>query len=463
MDEPSRAEGTTESLVGRVFADRYLVQRPLARGAMGAVYLAEQRPLGRPVAVKVLDVRPTMSSTTGADRHDERFLREATLLSRLHHPNTVRVHDFGVHEGRSYLVMEYVDGPTLRELVQRGGRLDPVRAIRIARQVCGSLDEAHERGRVHRDLKPANVMIARDGDGEDLVKVVDFGLVKDIDDAVHMTGDGMMVGTPMFMAPEQIRGLKIDQRCDLYAIGVLLFYALTGGFPFDEGPPAAVLVAHLAEPPRRLRDLAPDLEVPDCLEWTIARCLEKAPADRFLNARELQRALRLCELALEDPTHVTLAAHLSLEGGQLVLPTEVRGAPTALRLGPEARVARRRAAWPIVLAALTVALTGGAWWWGRTTPDPRSPEPSVEVPSAPAPRPIEPPTTSPDLPAASAVEAPTPEPPAPRVTRAPRSPAPPREPARTAPEPGPALDARRSERASPAPIGSSDLKDPWGP
>ncbi|MCA9491236.1 MAG: serine/threonine protein kinase, partial [Myxococcales bacterium] len=205
---------------GQRIADRYAVGRPIARGSMGVVYEAIQEPLGRKVALKVLDIRAGDTSATAANRHRERFLREASLLSALSHPNTVRVFDFGVHDGLTYLVMEYVDGPTLREIL-RAGPMDPLRAVRITRQICGSLDEAHERGKVHRDLKPANVMIARDQDGEDLVKVVDFGLVKEMEDAVHMTGDNMMVGTPMYMAPEQIRGRKVDQRCDIYALGVV--------------------------------------------------------------------------------------------------------------------------------------------------------------------------------------------------------------------------------------------------
>ena len=280
---------------------------------MGVVYEADQVQLGRAVALKVLDARPGQVS---AHNIDQRFLREASLLSRLSHPNTVRVFDYGVEEGRPYLVMELIRGPTLRKLLQQGP-LDPLRAVRIAWQVCGSLQEAHHAGVIHRDLKPANVLVTKAPDGSDRVKVVDFGLVKEIQGATEMTADGLILGTPQFMAPEQIRSLPLDQRCDVYAMGVLLFKCLTGSYPHPQGDPTSVLMAHLKQAPQTLAGAGVDL--PGTLQWTLDRCLAKDRDERFIDARELQRALRLCEAALLDEATATLA-HPVLIDGRIDLP-----------------------------------------------------------------------------------------------------------------------------------------------
>ncbi|MCB9687516.1 MAG: serine/threonine protein kinase [Alphaproteobacteria bacterium] len=464
---------------GQRIADRYAIGRPIARGSMGVVYEAIQEPLGRKVAVKVLDIRAGDTSATAANRHRERFLREASLLSGLSHPNTVRVFDFGVHDGLTYLVMEFVDGPTLREIL-RGGPMDPLRAVRITRQICGSLDEAHERGKVHRDLKPANVMIARDQDGEDLVKVVDFGLVKEMEDAVHMTGDNMMVGTPMYMAPEQIRGRKVDQRCDIYALGVVLFHAITGGFPFDEGQPAAVLMAHLTDPPRALRQVAPAVDVPACLEWTVARCLEKEPDQRFVNVRELQRALKLCEAALLDDTTAELA-QLSIDRGRLVLPEAIYGrtpVPPSTRTRALGML-RGAGIAMLVLGCLVGAGIlgfGGYWWLARPVAPPPAPTIADVVPSTPPVPAIEVPSPAPPVAPEPVPVAPVPAAPAPAPEPAPVAPTAPPRPApvrardpvpRTAPRPAPAPVPVPVEPAPAAPapaapaVGTSDLKDPW--
>ena len=278
---------------------------------MGVVYEADQVQLARSVALKVLDARPGQVSTHNID---QRFLREASLLSKLSHSNTVRVFDYGVEDGRPFLVMELVRGPTLRQLIGRGP-LPPLRAMRIAHQVCGSLHEAHRAGVIHRDLKPANVLIAHDQDGEDMVKVVDFGLVKEMHtNDTEMTADGLILGTPQFMAPEQIRAQPLDQRCDIYAMGVLIFKSITGQYPHEPGDPTMVLMAHLKAMPRTLDEVTPGLGLPGTVQWTIDRCLAKNREDRFLDARELQRALRLCEAALLDEQTATLARPVLIDG-----------------------------------------------------------------------------------------------------------------------------------------------------
>lgn len=324
--------------VGTVFAERYRIHRRIARGSMGVVYEAEQLQLSRSVALKVLAASPNSVSTRDLGA---RFLREASLLSKLSHPNTVRVFDYGVEDGRPFLVMEFVNGPTLRQLTN-SRPVEPLRLVRIATQICGSLAEAHQAGIIHRDLKPANVLIAQDKQGGDLVKVVDFGLVKEVEGASEMTQDGLILGTPQFMAPEQIRGFPLDQRCDVYAMGVLLFKSLTGEYPFPHSGPAAVLEAHLGEMPRTLLEVDPMLDVPHTLQWTIDGCLAKDRRERFIDAGQLQRALRLCEASLLDESTATFATPLLVDG--------------FLDLAPPVVAKPRRTPRPLKLAVLAGAL-----------------------------------------------------------------------------------------------------------
>jgi len=336
--------------VGTIFAEGYRILRRIARGSMGVVYEGEQIKLGRRVAIKVLAAAPHQVSTRDLSA---RFLREASLLSRLHHPNTVRVFDYGVEDGRPFIVMEFVSGPTLRQIVGEGP-VEPLRLLRIASQICGSLAEAHQAGIIHRDLKPANVLIASDKSGRDVVKVVDFGLVKEVEGASEMTADGLILGTPQFMAPEQIRGHALDQRVDVYAMGVLIFKCLTGEYPFPHTGPAAVLEAHLGETPRRLVDVRPDLRLPSTVQWTIDRCLSKQRTQRFIDAGQLQRALRLCEASLLDEATATFAKPVLVDGRMDLADPPAREPGT-----------RRRVKAALLLAALLLTmLTGlGAGYW----------------------------------------------------------------------------------------------------
>ncbi len=291
------APGATESdpLVGQRVGQRYRVTGRIARGSMGRVYEAEQEPLGRSVALKMLDVRAGEPNDEGQYR--QRFLREASVLGKLTHPNTVRVYDYGAEDDHAWLAMELVRGESLSSLL-RDGPIPAMRAVKIARQICGSLAEAHGLGLVHRDLKPANVLIERTSEGDDRVKVVDFGLVKQVEGADQLTAEGLMLGTPMFMSPEQIRGKKVDQRTDIYAMGILLYRALLGTYPFPEGNTASLLLAHMCDPPTDPREVDPTL--PRCLRAVLARCLEKEPDDRFPTVLDLARALDACEASLRQ-------------------------------------------------------------------------------------------------------------------------------------------------------------------
>ncbi len=304
--------------VGELINDRYLLRKLVARGAMGSVYLADQLPLDRPVAVKVLEP-PT--DQEDPEKVKIRFFREASTLARLEHPNTVRIYDFGYWGDVPFLVMEYVDGFSLRRL-QSNGPIPAIRVVDIAVQICAALREAHGSGVIHRDLKPANILLTRHAGALDVVKVVDFGLAKGFyGQDQELTQNGQVLGTPMYMSPEQIRDDTCDPRSDIYSLGVVLYRSLTGETPFPKGSTAEVLMANLYDAPRPFSAVRPGLDLPPSLEWVVRRCMEKRPEDRFANVAELQKALKACRRALEDPSMRGL--QLSVEGGHTVLPEDV--------------------------------------------------------------------------------------------------------------------------------------------
>jgi len=259
-------------------AGRYRVIKLVARGGMGAVYEAEQHPLRRKVAIKVLHHG---NNVEGAE-FERRFLLEAEALAQMHHANTVVLHDYGQTDGGMYyLVMEYVQGRPLSRLLQDEGPLDPTRCIQLMMQVCKALREAHALGIVHRDLKPSNLLVRRQEDGEEVVKVVDFGLVKLTEADQSLTLSGMILGSPHCMSPEQVQGMDIDHRADIYSLGVLMFRSLTGQYPFHGPTTAATMIAHVQNPIPRMAEIWPDLELPPGLEEVIRRCLAKAPQERY--------------------------------------------------------------------------------------------------------------------------------------------------------------------------------------
>jgi serine/threonine protein kinase len=224
---PHPSSPAADPLIGRLINDRYRIASLVARGGMGRVYRAEQAPLGREVALKVLHPRYEGDHDPEFQR---RFFLEASTCAKLSHPNTVTIFDYGrTEDDIYYIAMELLEGRTLHRAVRTDGPFAPQRAMHIARQVCRSLREAHKSGLVHRDLKPANVFLMRHGDEEDFVKVLDFGLVKDIETPDEdLTETGLFMGSPKYMSPEQIRGENVDGRCDVYALGVMLYEMLTG-------------------------------------------------------------------------------------------------------------------------------------------------------------------------------------------------------------------------------------------
>ena len=277
-----------DPLIGALVADRYRVVELLGRGGMGAVYKVEHARIGKLLAMKLL-------ARELADRPDaaRRFKREALTVSKLQSPNTVSVFDFGVWAGLTYFVMELASGTDLGRVLRAEGPMPFTRMARIVVQVCSSLAEAHGLGIVHRDIKPENIMLVPTGRGGDLAKVLDFGLAKLRDRAGldDVTCRGMILGTPSYMAPEQIRGEEIDARADVYAVGALMYRMITGQPVFVADSPLAVLTKHLHEAPMPPIDRAPDRAIPRTVSRVVMRALRKDPRERYPRIEDLQSAL----------------------------------------------------------------------------------------------------------------------------------------------------------------------------
>jgi eukaryotic-like serine/threonine-protein kinase len=303
-----KSSGAVDPLVGQVIHDRFRVIAPIARGGMGAVYKAEQAPLGRLVAIKVL-----------SPRHDEdkdpefrkRFFLEAATVAKLSHPNTVTVFDYGQSNGLYFIVMELIDGVTLKKAIRDDVFFDPARTIHITKQICRSLREAHRLGIIHRDMKPGNVMLMTQGDETDYVKVLDFGLVKDIEsnDEEDLTQAGVFMGSPKYMSPEQIQGERVDGRSDIYSVGVLMYEMLSSTPPFVREKQVQILMDHINAPVPPLRAPEGAAPIPDELARLVMRCLAKRREERFADMDQLLNALKSVagELSLAMPPSAELA------------------------------------------------------------------------------------------------------------------------------------------------------------
>jgi serine/threonine-protein kinase len=279
-------ETTPDPLLNQVLDERYRILEHLGEGGVGTVYRAERVTLGRTVAIKFLN--PSLGSRV---EFVQRFQREAIAMSKLYHVHCAALHDFGVHNGRPYLVMEYIPGRTLAADL-RPGPLAPRRAIVIMRQILEALRYLHRRNIVHRDLKPQNVMLVNSSAGSDFVKVLDFGMAKILaGERRDITVEGIIVGTPGVMSPEQIEQRPVDGRSDVYAAGVVLYEMVVGHKPFEHPEMHRVMRMHIENapvPPSRL--LGPDALGPT-LEEAIMRALSKNPDHRFQSAQEMSDAL----------------------------------------------------------------------------------------------------------------------------------------------------------------------------
>lgn len=270
---------------------QYRLGALIGQGGMGEVYLAEHQMMKRPCAVKIIRPEKAGDPTILA-----RFEREVRLTARLSHWNTIDIFDYGqAEDGTFYYVMEYLPGLSLKQLVTRFGPICAGRTIYLLRQTCEALAEAHGAGLIHRDIKPANIFAAHRGGLYDVAKLLDFGLARPLASSLdlELTNVGSITGSPLFMSPEQALGEEPDERSDIYSLGAVAYYLLSGRPPFEHDNAVRLVASHLHETPTALRDLAP--RVPEDLERVVTKCLEKRKEDRFQTAEELLAALAACE------------------------------------------------------------------------------------------------------------------------------------------------------------------------
>ena len=283
-----RLQNATGDLVGAIIADRYHVIGKLGAGGMGQVYLAEHVKMGRRSALKVMN--PALVKDADAI---SRFNREAANASRINHPHVADVYDFGeTSDGIIYLAMELVEGPPLTKLIEGEGPLSPSRAATIVRQAAEALAVAHDMGIVHRDLKPDNIMIARNRDGSDCAKIVDFGIAKAADNAAQkVTKTGLVIGTPEYMSPEQLAGDTLDGRSDIYSLALVAFNMLTGKLPFPAETAQESMIMRLTEQPRKLAEMRPDVPWTEPVQAALDRALQRDVNARYASAIEFGREL----------------------------------------------------------------------------------------------------------------------------------------------------------------------------
>jgi eukaryotic-like serine/threonine-protein kinase len=345
------------NLINTLFDGRYRVMRKLGSGGMADVYLAEDEELGRRVAIKILNDRHAND-----EQFVERFRREAKNAAGLSHPNIVSIYDRGEAEGTYYIAMEYLDGRSLKELLIARGPMPIDDAVSYTRQILNALRFAHKKGVVHRDIKPHNVMADPDG----RLKVTDFGIARA--GASQMTEAGAIVGTAQYLSPEQARGSPVDQRSDLYSVGVVLYEMLTGHVPFTGETPVEIAMKHLSEAPRPPSTMRPDVS-PD-LDMIVLRALAKNPDDRFQSAEEMDAELARVAGGGSVTAETADAATAVLSGMTMATaPTAIappRRPPGARRTGTyryEEPPTRKRPFWPWLLALLLLVVAGVAGWY----------------------------------------------------------------------------------------------------
>src|SRR6187549_3757452 len=310
MEPATGTPSTAYPLIGQVVGGRYHIVSLIGEGGMGIVYKAEQR-LGsavRRVAVKTLHAELSRDPSITA-----RFHREVGTIAQLEHPNTVKVYDFGsTDDGTLYIAMEFLDGRPLNRVIQTEGALEPRRVANLLRQIAGSLDEAHRQGIIHRDLKPENVLLIERAGEKDVVKLVDFGIAARTESADRekeqkLTQQGMVLGTPPYMSPEQFTGKSLDLRSDIYSLGVLSYEMLTGKLPFDADTPWQWATQHMSVQPIPFEVSAPSKNIPENMRKAILRALSKNKEDREPSAREY-----FAELS--DGGRVTIESHPDVGG-----------------------------------------------------------------------------------------------------------------------------------------------------
>jgi eukaryotic-like serine/threonine-protein kinase len=352
-----------DTLINTLFDGRYRIIRRLGSGGMANVYLAEDEELGRRVAIKVLDEKHAKD-----EQFVERFRREAKNAASLSHPNIVSIYDRGEAEGTFYIAMEYVEGRTLKDLILARGPLPVDQAVSYARQILSALRFAHRKGIVHRDIKPHNVLVDNDG----RLKVTDFGIARA--GASQMTEAGSIIGTAQYLSPEQARGAPVDQRSDLYSVGVVLTEMLTGAVPFTGDTPVEIAMKHISAVPKPPSVSRPD--VPEDLDLVTVRALAKDPRERFQTAEEMDSELGrvLAGLSVTDATADAATAVLAGAGVSDAAPTAVVRRPPPPPYAPqggyhydEPPPPGRRSIWPWLLALglVVAAVVAGLYAYNR--------------------------------------------------------------------------------------------------
>jgi beta-lactam-binding protein with PASTA domain len=328
----------------RVFANRYELGDAIGHGGMADVFLAHDRLLDRDVAVKVLGA-PFASDPTNV----ERFRREAQSAAGLNHPHIVAVYDWGEEDGTSYIVMEYVPGQTLREVIQSYGPIPPMEAARLAAEIADALSFAHAHGVVHRDVKPGNVLVTPQGD----VKVTDFGIAR-AESGEPLTKTGAVLGTATYFSPEQAQGFPLDGRSDVYALGVVLYEMLTATAPFTASSPVSVAYKHVRETPAAPSTLEPD--VPGAMDRIVLTAMAKDADERYQSAQDLRGDLLRFERGrpLVGAPMTAIAAPLA---PTVVAAPLVAAAPAGPVAPPPVAPTRRKGRWgPIVAVGIAMAL-----------------------------------------------------------------------------------------------------------
>ena len=368
-DQPKQPE--QESLVGQILAERYAVLGHLGSGGMSIVYKARHEMLKKMVAVKVLKESLATNKISLS-----RFHREAMAAASIGDPHIVDITDYGFTDrGDAFIVMEYLEGQSLRELLRKEGALDTGRCVSIMRQILKGLGAAHQQGIIHRDLKSDNVFLVPQ-DGHDFVKLLDFGISKVLQPIesetgeVSLTSTGVVMGTPQYIAPEQAHGIEnVDHRADIYSLGVMLYEMLTGSLPFTGRAAIEILMKHIQDDPMPPSQRRPDLHIPEVLEQMTLKAMSKDPDDRFASTEEILRAL-------PDPK--------SLPGGYT---------SGTLSAPPQPKTSSGLAL-PLILGAVILAASGVGLWFLRGDGQAKPAEPPTTLA---APLPGQPVKAPPDL------------------------------------------------------------------
>ncbi len=391
-----------DPLIGTTLAGNYEILSILGQGGMGVVYKARHALMDRVVAIKMLQAQLITDSMSV-----KRFQQESKAASRINHPNVITVYDFGISPtGQPYIVMDCLTGVPLSDIIKTDGQVSVERTIKVMVQACDALDHAHRQGVIHRDLKPSNIVLINFDNEKDFVKVVDFGVAKLMNgtESQRLTQVGEVCGSPVYMSPEQCKGLELDARSDIYSMGIVLFESLTGHLPILGKTMVDTMSRHISAPPAKFNEVRPDLYIPERLESVVLRALAKDPADRQQTMAELMQEI---DMAIPRP------------GRSQVLRTQPP--PSEKRPDKKQSFSKRT---PVRIAA-TVAVVGicGLAFAGWTKhlisliKSEHAPVPKIAAPAVTAPA-VTPPSTTPPLKATAPVTA-TVAPPKPSLTEPP--------------------------------------------